>query len=72
MPILDGLQAASQLRAAPTRIVFLIFMDQDYLAAALLAGAYGYVTKIHMSTDLIPAIREVLEGHVFLSRSVKN
>ena len=75
MPILDGLQAASQLRAAnsPTRIVFLtIHMDQDYVAAALSAGAYGYVTKSHMSTDLIPAIREAIEGHVFVSRSVKN
>jgi DNA-binding NarL/FixJ family response regulator len=66
MPILD--QTASQLRAAnsPTRIVFrTIHMDQDYVAAALSAGAYGYVTKSQMSTDLIPAIREAIEGHVF-------
>ena len=74
MPILDGLRAASQLRAAnsPTRIVFLtIHMDPDYVAAALSAGAYGYVTKPHISTDLIPAIHEALEGHVFVSRAAK-
>jgi len=75
MPILDRLQAASRLRAAnsPTRLVFLtIHRDQDYVAAALSAGAYGYVTMPHMSTDLIPAIRAALAGHVFVSRPGKS
>ncbi len=72
MPILDGLQAARRLRASncATKIVFLtIHADPDFVAAALSTGAYGYVTKPRLSTDLIPAIREALEGHVFVSRA---
>ena len=75
MPILDGLQAARHLRTAScgTKIVFLtIHTDPDFVAAALSTGAFGYVTKPHLSTDLIPAIREALEGHVFVSRAIKN
>jgi DNA-binding NarL/FixJ family response regulator len=75
MPILDGLQAARRLRSSncATKIVFLtIHSDPDFVAAALSAGAFGFVTKPHLSTDLIPAIREALEGHVFVSRAVTN
>ena len=73
MPILDGLQAARRLRTSNsnTRIVFLtIHTDPDFVAAALSAGAFGYVAKPQLSTDLIPAIREALEGHVFVSRAM--
>jgi DNA-binding NarL/FixJ family response regulator len=37
------------------------------MAACLAAGALGYVTKILMPTDLIPAIHEALAGRVFVS-----
>ena len=70
MPILDGLQAASRLRSTEsrTKIVFLtVHEDQDFVSAALSSGATGYVTKSHLSTDLIPAIREVLQGQTFVS-----
>lgn len=70
MPVLDGLQAARQLRKANcrTKILFLtIHEDQDFVAAALSAGAAGYVTKARLSTDLIPAILEVMQGHAFVS-----
>jgi DNA-binding NarL/FixJ family response regulator len=75
MPTLDGLQAARRLRTAKcgTRVVFLtIHTDPDFVAAALATGAFGYVAKPYLSTDLIPAIREALEGHVFVSRAIKN
>ena len=75
MPILDGLQAARHLRSSNcrTKIVFLtIHADPDFVAAALSTGAFGYVTKPHLSTDLIPAIREALAGHVFVSRAIRN
>lgn len=71
MPILDGLQAAARLRTANscTKIVFLtIHTDHDFVAAALSSGAFGYVTKPHLGTDLVLAIREALAGHVFVSR----
>jgi DNA-binding NarL/FixJ family response regulator len=74
MPILNGLEAACRLRTShsQTRIVFLtIHADRDFVTAALSAGAYGYVTKAHLSTDLVPAIREAMAGHVFVSAAAK-
>ena len=73
MPVLDGLQAVSQLRSTNrrTKVVFLtVHEDQDFVAAAFSAGASGYVTKSRLTTDLIPAIREALEGHTYVSQSI--
>ena len=75
MPVLDGLQAASQLqrKGCRTRIVFLtVHEDQDYVDAALAAGASGYVTKSHIASDLVPAIREALNGRTYVSKSIKH
>jgi DNA-binding NarL/FixJ family response regulator len=74
MPVLDGLQAASQLRhkSSRTKIVFLtVHDDQDYVDAAFAAGASGYVTKSHVTSDLVPAIREALVGSTYISKSIK-
>ena len=73
MPILDGLQAVARLRTKKcrTKIVFLtVHEDLDFVGAAFSAGASGYVTKSHVSTDLVPAIREALEGRTFVSQSI--
>jgi DNA-binding NarL/FixJ family response regulator len=73
MPILDGLQAANRLRAKNRRakIIFLtVHKDRDFVAAALSAGASGYVTKADVTTDLVPAIREALAGRIYISRSI--
>ena len=73
MPILDGLQAVAQLRTTNprTRVVFLtVHADQDFVAAAFSAGASAYVTKSHVTTDLVPAIREALEGGTYVSQSI--
>src|SRR5215469_6316077 len=72
MPVLDGLQAASQLHSGScrTKIVFLtIHEDQDYVDAVSAAGASGYVTKSHVTSDLVPAIREALVIRTSQSRS---
>jgi len=74
MPVLDGLQAASQLHSGScrTKIVFLtVHEDQDYVDAAFAAGASGYVTKSHVTSDLVPAIREALIGNTYVSKSIK-
>jgi DNA-binding NarL/FixJ family response regulator len=74
MPLLDGLQVAKRLQTAHCRakILFLtIHEDQDFVIAALDAGASGYVTKSRLSTDLVPAIREALLGHIFVSHTAK-
>ena len=71
MPVSNGLEAAKRLTAARSRakIVFLtIHEDQDFVSAAISAGASGYVTKSRLSADLVPAIREALQGHKFVSK----
>ena len=74
MPILDGLQAATQLQRAncQTKIIFLtIHEDLDFVAAAFAAGASAYVIKSRLSTDLIPAIRAALLGNTFVSQPLE-
>jgi DNA-binding NarL/FixJ family response regulator len=71
MPVLDGLHAAKRMKQSDCRakIIFLtIHEDRDFVTAAFSAGASGYVTKGRLTTDLVPAIREVLLGHTFVSQ----
>ena len=73
MPILNGLQAALQLRSAKvaTKIVFLtVHTGEDFVKAALSTGASGYITKVDVATDLVPAIQEALAGRTFVSSSI--
>lgn len=73
MPILDGLQAASQLQSIQcrTKVVFLtVHEDKDFVAEAFSVGASGYVAKSSMKSDLIPALRAVLQGHTYVSQSI--
>lgn len=70
MPFLTGIEAAQKLRecgnTAP--IVFLtVHDDPDFVRASLAAGAFGYVVKPRIATDLVPAIREALAGRIFIS-----
>jgi len=65
MPVMSGLEAAARLTesAHPPRIVFLtVHEDPAFVEAAREAGAHGYVVKRRIATDLIPAIRTVLQG----------
>ncbi len=75
MPLLNGLQAARSIQKTNSRvkIIFLtIHEDRDFIAAAFSAGAIGYVTKRHLSTDLVFAIEEALKGHTFVSNSTRS
>ena len=69
MPKLNGIEAARELRSRgiDTKIIFLTVQeDLDYLKAALQIGA-SYVLKPRMSSDLILAVRETLQGRKFVS-----
>jgi DNA-binding NarL/FixJ family response regulator len=75
MPLLNGLQAARRIQNANPRvkIIFVtIHEDRDFIAAAFSAGATGYVTKRHLSTDLVFAIQEALKGRTFVSNSIRS
>jgi DNA-binding NarL/FixJ family response regulator len=70
MPVLNGIEAASRLKesACRAKVIFLtVHDDPDYVAAAFSAGALGYVLKPRLAVDLLPAVREVLQGHTFVS-----
>jgi DNA-binding NarL/FixJ family response regulator len=79
MPGMSGIEVAKELRRGPNpidvKIVFLtVHEDSDILATCLAAGGLGYVLKILMDSDLVPAIKEALAGRIFISRlsSVQN
>jgi DNA-binding NarL/FixJ family response regulator len=70
MPVLNGIAAACHLKESASRakVIFLtVHEDPAFVTAAVSAGALGYVLKHRLLADLIPAIREVLQGHVFAS-----
>jgi DNA-binding NarL/FixJ family response regulator len=70
MPVLNGIEAADQLKESgcQSRIVFLtVHSDPDFVRACLATGALGYVVKSRIGTELLPAIREALAGHIFIS-----
>jgi|SRR6516165_10140226 DNA-binding NarL/FixJ family response regulator len=74
MPILSGIQAALRIHESHPRsnILFLtIHENEEYIEAALSAGASGYVTKRRIGSDLVCAIQEVSQGHSFLSPSLR-
>ena len=65
MPILDGLGATEKIMAAHTeaRILVLTTFDLDeYVHAALRAGASGFMLKDAGPTELLAAIRAVRDG----------
>jgi DNA-binding NarL/FixJ family response regulator len=71
MPVMTGIEVAKELKnlASKTKIVFLTVQeDSRIIAACLSAGAFGYVVKELMVSDLIPAMNEALAGRVFVSR----
>jgi DNA-binding NarL/FixJ family response regulator len=70
MPGMNGFEVAASLREAGSTaavIFFSVYKDQEIVAAALAAGALGYVTKQRLSTDLASAVREAHAGHQFIS-----
>ena len=74
MPVLSGFDAAVRLRdsGSLTKIIFLtVHEDADFVNAAISLGALGYVQKAHLITDLIPAIRNVLDGQLYLSPTLR-
>jgi DNA-binding NarL/FixJ family response regulator len=74
MPGLDGLAAARDLladAAAPWRIVMLTTFDLDeYVYAALAAGASGFLLKDVPPERLVAVVRQVSDGDVLLAPEI--
>lgn len=72
MPILNGIDAAREIRKAlpSVRFVFLsMHSSAIYLRRALEAGALGYVLKSGAAEELVAGIEEALRGNVYISPS---
>jgi DNA-binding NarL/FixJ family response regulator len=70
MPEMSGIEVARELRKrdSKARIVFLtVHDDPDILKACHDAGGLGYVVKLFMGNDLIPALQDALAGRTFTS-----
>ncbi|MBB4784742.1 response regulator [Streptomyces rapamycinicus] len=73
MPDADGLSVLRQLRAAPASpaVAMLTTFDvQEYLAAALRAGAAGFLLKDTDPEQLVRAVRTLAEGGSVLDPAV--
>jgi RNA polymerase sigma factor (sigma-70 family) len=73
MPLLNGIEAALQIRAAlpETEIVMLsMHSDEGYVLRALKAGAKAYLLKDSAEADLARAVRAAAAGKSFFSPAV--
>jgi DNA-binding NarL/FixJ family response regulator len=69
MPAIDGIQATRQLftRADPPRVLMITtFENDEYVYAALRAGASGFVLKRARAAQLVDAVRVVARGDSLL------
>jgi DNA-binding NarL/FixJ family response regulator len=72
MPEMDGVEATRRIsgdeRLASTRVLILTTFDHDeYVFAALRAGASGFLLKDTLPDDLLAAVRVVAAGEALLS-----
>ncbi|MDZ7698260.1 MAG: response regulator transcription factor [Deltaproteobacteria bacterium] len=75
MPNMHGLEAIKEIktRFPDTRVLTLtVHETEEYVYAALKAGADGYVLKDATHTELSAAIKSVLKGNRYLSPSISS
>jgi two-component system response regulator NreC len=73
MPLLNGIEVASRLRAQdqPPRVLILsMHTDESYILRALAAGAQAYLLKDSTDEELWPALHAVTAGKPFVSAAV--
>ena len=73
LPVLNGIEAAKRIRALPDppRVLILsAYDDEDYVFAAIEAGASGYLLKTSHFSEVVAALRAVAVGEVVLHPAV--
>jgi two-component system, NarL family, response regulator NreC len=73
MPLLNGIEAADQIRKANHEIgviVLTMHADEGYVLRALHAGVKGYLLKESAEEDLLRAVRAVAQGKSFFSPAI--
>lgn len=73
MPVMNGLEAAMQLRKTQPEIAVLIlsiYDNPEYVRGVVQAGARGYILKDISATEMITAIKSVATGGYYFSSAV--
>jgi len=73
LPIINGIEVIRRIRAkpdSPLALVLSAYDDEDYVMAALSAGATGYLLKTAHADELISAIHAAAGGETVLHGSV--
>jgi len=73
LPTLNGIEAARRIReVSPSSKILFISENRsiDIVKEALSTGAHGYILKSDAASELMPAVKAVLEGQRFVSASL--
>ncbi len=75
MPDFDGIEAGRRILEsgkAPAVLVLTMHNDPELTERALAAGIRGVILKVDAGDELIGAVRTVVRGGVYVSRSVRS
>lgn len=73
LPVLNGIEVTRRVRELPRPPAVLLlsaYDDENYVVAALEAGALGYLIKTAHAEDVIAAVRAVARGELVLHPAV--
>ena len=73
MPVLNGLDAGQQVKEIlpSVKLIFLTMnTDIELAAEAFRRGASGYLLKTCAAKEMLTAVREVLQGRSYMSRTI--
>jgi DNA-binding NarL/FixJ family response regulator len=73
IPTLNGIEASHRIsKLVPSATVLFLSQenDADVVETALSNGARGYVLKLDLDQDLLPAVESVLRGQRFISAGI--
>jgi DNA-binding NarL/FixJ family response regulator len=73
MPRLNGIDAGRQILEkglCKAVIALTTYNEPPFVDSAMQAGIRGYVLKIEASEELVPAVRTVVSGGIYLSQGV--
>ncbi len=74
MPVMTGVEAAGEIRRLGFPIAILVLtmhQETELLCRAFKVGVNGYALKDGIARDLLPGLRAVIEGKLFLSPEIK-
>jgi DNA-binding NarL/FixJ family response regulator len=73
MPVLNGLDAGRQVKGTDSTIKLIYLTmnpDPEVVAEAFRRGGSGYLLKTCASSEMVLAVREVLRGNMYISRTL--